>query len=402
MLRQRNLKAGLCSGLIVWTNAAASMANDDSRDFQDGDSKTRKKIDLKFIPDDNVSKKNNSKSSTAALTEASFLKALHSKLPDPSQRSLDQILEKTNRVRVYDGGEIKGKPLGKELLLDTQKSAVLQSLKDSLKIIEDPEFYARDLCLGDPCIELLHDKKPLAVLGFHHGRAIRFSKAWKFDGTLVNGRRLTNWFADNGIEGPLQSFERELRQKRRADADLQKWSASMPECFRNYWTDVLAGGTNMLIFSPEPSPTDALRAGVEMSSNQTLDRLLSVLKEDLGDTEICALVLLQWYACGSGPWTGYPSYEELPAQLLLQIPTKTIVQALQRKDVSEAELNGAARFFASHIFRSTKPQDLNLLDEHLKQTLLSIVLKSDDEDQQKRARLAFSSTQTLGDASNGD
>ncbi|MBX9689709.1 MAG: hypothetical protein K2X27_23575 [Candidatus Obscuribacterales bacterium] len=328
-----------------------------------------------------------------------IVKQLRSKLPNPSQESLDAVLDKADRVKVYAGGESKGKPLSEQVLLDSQSRKVLSALSECLHITNQSDV--NDMCSGDPTIELLAGKKRLAVIGFHHARAIRWSKGWKFDASLADGRRLAYWFNDNGIPGPLQAYEAEIRELRRSSAELQKWRMSMPECLRPYIQEMMAlGMPDMLVYSPEPNSTDPLNAPSPAPASPGLLTMQKVLAEDFSNRQTQILAMLQWYASGTGRWTGYPMYEDLPAHLLVMIPTEQIIQALQSASVSEPELEGAARFFASYTFRKSKPQDIALLPTALKQNLLGNCLKSADPEIQKRGKRAFADSETVKTADN--
>jgi hypothetical protein len=357
-----------------------------------------KSATLQFIPEHGTA----GGGRAGAIKPSALLKILRSPLANPTQKSLDRVLEKTDRVRVYAGGEFNGKPLTRKILMDSRRGDVLTELKKSLRIDENPDLLGHDMCYGDPTIELMSGKKRLAVLGFHHGRAIRFDKSWKFDGPLKDGWRLVQWFSRNGIDGPEQAMEAERKEIRKSSADLQKWMLATPECLRPFLQAILTPDmTNVLVFLPEPAPADSLAAEphtIHVSLRQK--QLMSLLDSNFHDQHDKILALMQWYASGVGAWTGFPTYEELPAELLLTIPTRTIIEGLNCKNVSEPELEGAARFFAWRTFRVSKPQDLSLLDTKLKRRLLEHCLNSADMDKRKRAERAFSQTPPLAAADN--
>ncbi len=339
------------------------------------------RINLKFSPVDN---------STVGDTNhrTAIKKVLSSELPDPSQASLNEVLAKTNRIRVFDGGASKGKLLSKKVLLDSTDSEVIGALSKALEI--DEESPCQEMSIGGPSIELMHDKKRLALIVYQHGgNAIRWETNWHLDATLHYSRQLVDWFADAGIEGPKVAVEKELQEKRRTAADLQKWLMSMPSCLRpNIGMIVVPGMTDLLIYSPLPVKKLPSTV-VPITANERLKQIMSDLDGEFSDPHVKILALLQWYASGVGVWTGFPCYEELPAELLLTLPTQTIVEALHMKAVSEPEIEGAARYFASHLFRVSKPQDLKLLDQQLRTRLLEHCMKSEDQDKRYRAECAF-------------
>jgi hypothetical protein len=62
------------------------------------------------------------------------------------------------------------------------------------------------------------------------------------------------------------------------------------------------------------------------------------------------LALFRWFVNGARPWTGFPVYEQLAEQILLQSPIDELVDSLQIVSLSEEELERAARFFAGWAF----------------------------------------------------
>lgn len=322
-------------------------------------------------------------------------KFLNPKLPLPSQKSLDAISARISRVRVIAGGEINGKPLDKKVLLDSSDKKVLDELIACLKIEEDPKTFGHDMCYGDPTIEIYEANKRVAVLGFHHSRAIRWDKAWRFDGQLKDGRRFAEWFATNGVPGPKKERETALKEIRQSQADIRKWAQSMPDCLQNNWDDVIGDSMpGMLVFTPAPSADDLNQAAVPAKVNPKLTKLMSVLDNAYKDKASKVLALCQWFASGTGKWTGYPSYEQRPGELLLMIPTQQIIDALRKKDITAPELEGAARYFAWHDFRAEKPADFKLLDAEMKKKFLDITQKSKDRDKNSRGQLAFGDGKT--------
>jgi len=101
---------------------------------------------------------------------------------------------------------------------------------------------------------------------------------------------------------------------------------------------------------------------------------------------------LIWF--GSGPWSGFPGYEEIAAKLLLQYPTAQLVAAVENENLTEEELEGAARILAS--WRPAKPFFVHpelrtVVPAKLRKTLLKHCLKSPDQDKRDRAQRAFGS-----------
>jgi hypothetical protein len=101
------------------------------------------------------------------------------------------------------------------------------------------------------------------------------------------------------------------------------------------------------------------------------------------------LALLRWYGSGSGPWSGYPAYEDTLAALLFEYKTSAIVASLQSVSLNEPEMEGAARLFARFDFRQQRPKSILKLPVDLKRSLLQHCLQSKSADKVERAKRAF-------------
>ena len=73
----------------------------------------------------------------------------------------------------------------------------------------------------------------------------------------------------------------------------------------------------------------------------------------------------------------------------LDFPTPELIAVASRSDLTEPELEGAARLFAGWDFGRRRPDDRKLLPADLKKKLLEHSLKTSDEDKIGRARHAF-------------
>lgn len=286
---------------------------------------------------------------------------LHSTSPNPSQASLDELLAHVDRVRVTDGGMSDDKPLG-EVLLDVSGAEHVRALVDALRIVEDPKTFGHCMCLGDGALELFAGSHRLATLGLHHGIAIRWG-AWKHDAKLREVDPLLEWFTARGVHGPRERFDaaREAARQRQRAAEL--WFEAMPRSLRPFWPERHDYGTKA---DPE---------------------LAAALAEEFPDLILRAAVLFEWFGCGSGPWTGYPSYESTPELLLLELPLESLVEAAS--EANDKALEGAARLFAGHSINRRHPGASAALPEPLRRVMLERVLASGHEDNRSRAQKAF-------------
>jgi tetratricopeptide (TPR) repeat protein len=119
--------------------------------------------------------------------------------PDPSQRDLDELLQRVTRVRCLAGGMVRGKPIGQEELLDVTDLREIEALHRCLAISEDASTFNHCMCLGGPTLVLSAGGDELATLGMQHGDAIRWKK-WRHDAALIRSAELKQWFTRNGVD----------------------------------------------------------------------------------------------------------------------------------------------------------------------------------------------------------
>jgi hypothetical protein len=98
---------------------------------------------------------------------------------------------------------------------------------------------------------------------------------------------------------------------------------------------------------------------------------------------------MEWLGHGAGPWSGFPSYEQVPEWCLLQLPLEVLVEVAAREPRSEELLEGAARLFASWDFGQERGPELARLPADLKRALLEHARRSKDRDKRARAANAF-------------
>ncbi len=327
-------------------------------------------------------------SGASSAVDKLMLDYLQSRAPQPTQAVFDSLLSRVERVRVLEGGMANGRPLGSTVLLDIAGEPDLTELKQALEILDGPGGHC--MCYGEPSLELLSWRsEPLAVLGIHHGRSVRWA-AWKDDAELVDGRRLLDWLAQRGVTGPLSEFLEGQRSEEQGRIDWQRWVAAMPDCLKHLSKDVWQ-------YVAKTSDLTPVQESLAAAYPEQRARILA---------------LFRWFGNGAGPWTGFPVYEQLAEQILLQSPVEELVDALQDGQLSEDQVEGAARFFAGWAFanrasgeevqlpsiltysklaaflpdRSGEPAPI---PEALRRQLLAHCRGSSDEDKRRRAESAF-------------
>jgi len=146
----------------------------------------------------------------------------------------------------------------------------------------------------------------------------------------------------------------------------ERWSAATPPCLKGFETT-------------KPAPF----------SGDDLPPLLLALEAAYPDGNARIRALLAWFGSGEGPWSGFPSYESVPENLLMTFPMDDLLRALELPELTHAHLEGAARLFGGWQFGTKRGQDLARLPGPLRKRLLEHSMASTDSDKRSRAQAAF-------------
>jgi hypothetical protein len=233
------------------------------------------------------------------------------------------------------------------------------------------------------------DRTRLALLGLHHGHAIRWNQ-WKDDATLADGQLLLEWLAERGVSEPLRDLRAAETRRHQRQQAWTRWVESMPAYLR--------------ALPEEMWP--------HITSSHDLPAVLAAAAEACPNTRERILKLFEWYGNGVGPWTGYPDWEQFPERVLLTFSLADLVDAAASASPTEARLEGAARFFAGTAFQThgkerAAPEPLSIwysefdlfqptrsgepagVPETLMRRLWAHCEKSDDPDKRQRGESAF-------------
>lgn len=325
------------------------------------------------------------------LVDRQMIEYIQSRAPQPTQQSLDTMLEHAHAFRIMEGGVSGDKPLGNKILFEARDEKVLASLRHFLQIVDGPAGHG--MCHGDTAVELLDESdKCIAAIGVHHGINIRWS-AWKDDAALVDGLGLLKWLADHGIQYPLQNYLASQRRRAVEDADWKRWLAAMPPCLQPLLADQqeLLG---MVVFDPPPAATRLTPEPEKVAKPTNIDperwlHVTQALQEAYPDGVQRAQVLFQWFGRGGGAWNGFATYEQVADYLLMDVPIDDILRALHGPSLPQPLLEGAARFLAGWTFTTRRGAELDRLPAELRQRLLEYCVHTQDPDKQARAAAAF-------------
>ena len=224
-------------------------------------------------------------------------------------------------------------------------------------------------CLGAPMIALFREGKQIGFLTNQSAHAIGTS-LWDMDAVILDPQKWLHWFDARGIKGPRREFKRRMAEARQSLADEERWMKAMPASMREPW-------------EKNKSELPYLNADIRP--------LTAALEKEIPEKPQRIRALLGLFGSGAGPWSGYPGYEGAVEDMLMEYSTADLLAAITGPGASltNEQIEGAARLFASWNFGQQRPQDRTLLPADLKRMLLEHSLKSRDGDKLGRAKRAF-------------
>jgi hypothetical protein len=234
---------------------------------------------------------------------------------------------------------------------------------DALTVLPPKEWF-HCMCIGTPAVRLYRGDTELALVSNHHGRSVRCS-LWTSDAMLKDPEKWLQWFDARNMPELRKEVEEMAAGAKQGELSYARWRAAMPKSVRPFWEQATRDET-----SPNVEP------------------LRAALAKEFPDTRQRILALFSWYGSGDGPWSGFPSYEIAAEELLLDMPTPDLVAAAQTDNLSDPQLEGAARLFGGWHFSQRRPDDRKTCPATLKKKLLDHSLQSKDEDKLGRAKNA--------------
>jgi hypothetical protein len=267
---------------------------------------------------------------------------------EPRDADLDELFAQAEGGLVHFSGVKDGRVIDQRGICVIPREG-LAGVREALRIREGgPAF--RCMCRGDLAIELFRGRKALPAIGLHHGASIRLED-WGSDAELADGRAFFAWLADHGAPGFLEAYEQSLALQKEAEAIRSKWLQAAPPEAREFIENI---APEALPPSQERSACEPVMRALEAAYPEALDRIAR---------------LFAWYGSGSGPWSGYPSYEHVADLLLAQHDFHDVISAVAAGlDRPEAE-TGAARFIAIHARTRAERSLVSRIPEATRATL---------------------------------
>jgi hypothetical protein len=272
---------------------------------------------------------------------------------------LATLIKQADKIVVSDGPMKDAK-----VLFSSTAPKDIAEFNEALTVAPPKEWF-HCMCLGTPAVRLYRGDTELALVTNHHGRSVRCS-LWTSDAMLKDPEKWLQWFDARNMPEPRKEVDESAARAKQGEVSYARWLGAMPKSVRPLWARATRDE-----LSPQTKP------------------LRAALAKEFPDARLRVLALFGWYGSGDGPWSGFPSYESVAEELLLDIPTRDLVAAAQTDNLTDAQLEGAARLFGGWYFSQRRPEDRKALPAPLKKKLLDHSLKSADDDKLGRAKNAF-------------
>lgn len=271
---------------------------------------------------------------TLDLTNRRPLEELN-KLPKPTNEELAKLFVGVDKIVIKDSGVYETKAMSEKIVLTISQADKIQKLNDFLQIDEtNTGFYC--MCLGTYAIEFYSNTEIKATIGFHHGDSIRYHY-WHGDAALAKRNELLNFLAEQGLTEPLADRKEQERNLEADRAIERKWLDIAPGCFQKYWKQICSHANNYFA------------------------ALVSDLNLEIPNREDQIITLLQTFGQTENFWTAYPSYEELPNDILKLYATEEIIKAYVNSDRNYKLRRGLGRYLCSFEFKKIRNKQLKYI-----------------------------------------
>jgi hypothetical protein len=216
------------------------------------------------------------------------------------------VIGRADKVEVYG---MRG-----EVLYSSSSAADLAALRSAITI-ETPQGWFRCACMPSHQIRLFRtDKEIGAIMVYPDGLTIGF-EPWSSDARILKQDIWLQWFDARKIPGPRQQVEEEEARGKADRANEERWMNAMPASLRPIW----------------PGVVERMMPGQD-TDTKILERELA---KEFPEPNKRILAMISWYGSGAGPWSGYPMYEGVAEEMLLEYTTPELLRAIQSTQLSD-------------------------------------------------------------------
>jgi hypothetical protein len=262
-------------------------------------------------------------------------------------------------------GRIKLGTHDRKLSVETLRNAVASwkgrvalcfNPRHGLRVISDAHTYDVLICYECMAFQVLRDDRPVAWGGLS-------GSSDTFNDLLEAGNVALPY--EETKAGRAEARKKMAAREKKHLENEKRWRAAMPTLLRQ--------------FALEPSDRVAERT----PGFKSLKGMHDLVLQEFPDSQKRCLALFGWYGSGEGSWSHFYSYEQVPEELLQMEAIPELIGAAHRDDLTQTQLEGAARFFVT----CARSQDiLKAMPDSLKKKVLEHCIHSPDVEKRDLAR----------------
>jgi hypothetical protein len=257
--------------------------------------------------------------------------------PIPTNERLRNLFAGVDLISIKPGGSSELRTQPNIVLFELARPDTIKQFAALIEINEAAIGF-HCMCLGTYDVELYANNQLKATISYHHEYSIRCDH-WSTDAALANPEGLVTFLAEQGFKKPLEDL---IETKRSQEADHiadQEWLAIAPKCFRIFWSAFYVDGD-----FPE--------------------ELIDALNNEFPDKAARIIALLQTFGKTKEFWSGYPCYQNVPAQILNTYNLKEVLEVYTVSDRNYKTRRGLGRYLCSFNFRKKRKKYLkDITDE---------------------------------------
>ena len=266
--------------------------------------------------------------------------------------SLRRGVQESTRLRIRSGGTCHRRIEEERTLADITDP---QEIERFVKAIDINRWRSGGVCMccGDPTFEFYAGDRLLAMIGYHHGKRLRWAEGpWRGDAALTRASQafVNSWLAEREIEGP----QREVEQKQRDRAEEQRAEDRYAELVGRRTLAAAAAARRKAWESSSPREETRLRA------EKQLNAAAEVFQKYEKDTRASIERYLRFLGVKHDEaWDRYWESEAVIAKRLLpRFKGPELAEVALAVMQDEEGMSGAARWFIGEKgWRNLEPTD---------------------------------------------
>ncbi len=260
------------------------------------------------------------------------------KLPKPNNEQLRNLFAGADHIIIKPARLSEFYEDPNPVLFEITQPDVIKQFATLIEI-DETQVGFHCMCTGTYDIELYANGQQQAIISYHHEVSIRYN-GWSSDAGIANTQGLISFLAQLGFTKPQEDYlETQRRQEEYQQADSE-WLAAAPKSFSTYWDEFRMDG-----HYPQA--------------------LVEALDEDIPDKTAQIIALLQLFGQSKNPWSGYPSYEGIPQEILNNYHAKYILEVYAGSDKNDKLKSGLGRYICGYHFRKVRKKHLQYITEEV-------------------------------------